>query len=489
MANELESASFYPNVTQLKARPGPGVTKYSITESDMKLRKWYKGNSDADDSDADADTIAATGGEAGRWKTIAYIPTEAAVSAGMLRTTAHTVADLYIDTDDGRDANDGQSEDAPVQTWAHLARLIESNVIDGTGDVPTVTVHVLSDNTTENIELTPRVRNGGTLVILDDRDVSERSIGSYAITSRTNWSDGSRTEVSFTCSGIPTSIAALPSGGGVGYQAVITASATADNVGACTWVAAETSARTALGPGWYQSELDDVIDAAVGDTVTFAQLRRLAVNVTVRVIGHGSVTFKDLELGVSGSQHSVNVADGGATFIRCLMHGFDAGNSIGGIGIGSVYLAGCRTANGCRTRTASALAIFATLHDRTSASALNVGNDSYLLTYGQSLVYGNPLVVDQRGHLDVEGSVSIYGATVGLSANNNSWIEVHAPMWGHNISSVYLSLSRFARVGYAASTLAMVGTTPTSAYSLAGTTNASLTLPAGAGTSTSIEAL
>jgi predicted RNA-binding Zn ribbon-like protein len=484
VANELESATFYRSVPLLKGRRGPRVTKYAIVTSNMKLYQWYPGNSDTDDSDTNADTIAATGGDAGRWKTIAYIPTEAAISAGMLRTTAHTEADWYVDADNGNDTYDGLTESTPLATFAELGARINANVIDGASDVPTVTVHVLSD-ITEDIELYVRVRNAGALLITDDRDVADRSIASYPITGRTNWSEGTYTEGTFTCSAIPTTIAALPSGGGVGYQAIITASATADNVGASTWVVAETSAKTALHPGWWQESFFDVVDAAVGDTVAFCRLRKLSGLVHIEVEGNGRVTFEDLELGTDGEGHSVSASRGTVYFNRCLVHGLDVGINEDAASVASVKLISSRTHNGCRTRQFSQATLWATCHTRSVSSALNCGG--LLFVEYRCLVYQNAVVVDPTGELIVEGSLSVYGATVGLEANTFSRTWVYDVMWGHNITTTFLRLQRCSRVVCSSGGLAITGTSPTNAYSLAGTSSASLTLPAGAGTSTSIE--
>lgn len=484
MANELESATFYPSVARLKGRRGPSVTKYAIVTANMKLYEWYPGNSDTDDSDTDADTIAPTGGTDGRWKTIAYIPTEAAISAGMLRTTAHTEADWYIDADNGNDTYDGLTEDTPLATFEELGERINANVIDGASAVPMVTVHVLSD-ITEDFELYVRVKNAGVLLIADDRDVADRAIGSYAITGRTNWDESTYTEGTFTCSGIPTSIAALPSGGGVGYQAIITASATADNVGASTWVVAETSAKTALHPGWWQESFSDVVDAAVGDTVAFCRLRKLSGSVTIMVDGNGRVEVQDLEVGTDGESHSVSVSRGAVRFNRCLVHGLDVGINEDRIGVGSVTLMSSRTHNGCRTRQFSQATLWATCHTRSVSSALNCGG--LLFVEYRCLVYQNAVVVDPTGEMIVEGSLSVYGATVGLEANTFSRTWVYDVMWGHNITTTFLRLQRCSRVVCSSGGLAITGTSPTNAYQLAGVGSASLTLPAGAGTSTSIE--
>jgi hypothetical protein len=133
--------------------------------------------------------------------------------------------------------------------------------------------------------------------------------------------------------------------------------------------------------------------------------------------------------------------------------------------------------------------LIATAHTRSIASALNVSERSYIGVDAQVLLYGNSVVIDSGGHLAVDRSFSIYGTSVAVEAGANSKVEVRGVLWGRNISSTFLRLTRFARVGYAASGLAMVGTIPSFAYTLAGTSTVALTLPAGAGTSTSIEAL
>jgi hypothetical protein len=401
---------------------------------------------------------------------------------------AITQEDFYVDWDDGDDDNDGTSENEAIKTIERLEQLLARGVVDGRINGGTVFVHILSADHEENIELVVRCSHAGRLLIYDDRAVAARAIASHPITSRVNWSTVTPVEASFTCSAIPTTIAALPSGGGVGYLAVITASATSDHVGASTWVVAETSARTALCPGWWQPDLFGTIDASVGDTVAFCRLRKLSGSVTVRVEGNGRVEFQDLEVGTSEEAHSVNVPNGSVRFTRCLVHGFDAGAHNDAVGFASVTFISSRTHNGCRTRHYSQTTLWATCHTRSVSSALNAGGKVFVSS--QSLVYQNPVVVDPTGEIYIDGSISVYGASVGLEADARSWTWVIGVMWGRNITSTFLRLQRFARVlATNEDSLVIVGTSPTNAYDLADDVSASLTLPAGEDTSTSIELL
>jgi hypothetical protein len=84
VANELESASFYSDVATLKARRGPSVEKYAIVRSNMKLYRFVPGNTTADDSDTTANSIAPSGGPAGRWLAIAFLQTAQAADVGAL---------------------------------------------------------------------------------------------------------------------------------------------------------------------------------------------------------------------------------------------------------------------------------------------------------------------------------------------------------------------------------------------------------------------
>jgi hypothetical protein len=98
MANPLESASFYTTVRALKARRGPGVEKFAIVQANLKLYRWTLDNADADDSDTTADTIAPTGGNAGRWKRMAFLSTAQSADIGALTavsgTPSATIADV-----------------------------------------------------------------------------------------------------------------------------------------------------------------------------------------------------------------------------------------------------------------------------------------------------------------------------------------------------------------------------------------------------------
>lgn len=98
MANPLESASFYSSVRALKARRGPGVEKFAIVQANMRLYRWTLDSAVADDSDTTATTIAATGGNAGRWIAIAYLTTMQAADVGALTAASGapsaTIADV-----------------------------------------------------------------------------------------------------------------------------------------------------------------------------------------------------------------------------------------------------------------------------------------------------------------------------------------------------------------------------------------------------------
>jgi hypothetical protein len=64
----------YASVTALRARQGPRLEKHVFVRDNHKVYRWIPGNADEDDSDDDADTLAPTGGYAGRWKSIGAIP-------------------------------------------------------------------------------------------------------------------------------------------------------------------------------------------------------------------------------------------------------------------------------------------------------------------------------------------------------------------------------------------------------------------------------
>jgi hypothetical protein len=70
----IQGIAVYPTVVSLKARMGPRLEKHVWVRENKKVYRWIPGNADADDSDTDADTIAPTGGNAGRWKSVASIP-------------------------------------------------------------------------------------------------------------------------------------------------------------------------------------------------------------------------------------------------------------------------------------------------------------------------------------------------------------------------------------------------------------------------------
>ncbi|MGK3981314.1 hypothetical protein WMF38_57485 [Sorangium sp. So ce118] len=77
MSEAIYGIAVYASVATLKARPGPRLEKHVYVRENRKLYRWIPGNADEDDSDSDADTLAATGGDSGRWKTIGVIPAQA----------------------------------------------------------------------------------------------------------------------------------------------------------------------------------------------------------------------------------------------------------------------------------------------------------------------------------------------------------------------------------------------------------------------------
>lgn len=74
MSDPAYGIAVYATVTSLKARMGPRLEKHVWVRENHKVYRWIPGNADTDDSDGDADTIAPTGGYAGRWKRVAVIP-------------------------------------------------------------------------------------------------------------------------------------------------------------------------------------------------------------------------------------------------------------------------------------------------------------------------------------------------------------------------------------------------------------------------------
>lgn len=74
MSDPAYGIAVYADVTTLKARQGPRLEKHVWVRENHKVYRWIPGNADTDDSDGDADTIAPTGGYAGRWKRVAVIP-------------------------------------------------------------------------------------------------------------------------------------------------------------------------------------------------------------------------------------------------------------------------------------------------------------------------------------------------------------------------------------------------------------------------------
>lgn len=93
MSDSIYGIAVYASVTALKARQGPRLEKHVFVRENHKLYRWIPGNADADDSDDDADTIAPTGGYAGRWKSIGVIPGEAEDVGELTDSTSGTASD------------------------------------------------------------------------------------------------------------------------------------------------------------------------------------------------------------------------------------------------------------------------------------------------------------------------------------------------------------------------------------------------------------
>lgn len=92
MSDSIYGIAVYASVTSLKARMGPRLEKHVLVRDNRKLYRWIPGNADADDSEDDADTIAPTGGYAGRWKTIGVIPGEAEDVGELTDSTSGTAS-------------------------------------------------------------------------------------------------------------------------------------------------------------------------------------------------------------------------------------------------------------------------------------------------------------------------------------------------------------------------------------------------------------
>jgi hypothetical protein len=93
VSDSIYGIAVYASVTTLKARMGPRLEKHVYVRENRKLYRWIPGNADADDSDDDADTIAPTGGYAGRWKAIGVIPGEAEDVGELTDSTSGTASD------------------------------------------------------------------------------------------------------------------------------------------------------------------------------------------------------------------------------------------------------------------------------------------------------------------------------------------------------------------------------------------------------------
>jgi hypothetical protein len=93
----IQGIAVYPSVTSLKARLGPRLEKHVWVRDNHKVYRWIPGNADEDDSDTDADTIAPTGGYAGRWKSVASIPGLADDPGTLTDSTGGTAGDTVGD--------------------------------------------------------------------------------------------------------------------------------------------------------------------------------------------------------------------------------------------------------------------------------------------------------------------------------------------------------------------------------------------------------
>jgi hypothetical protein len=93
VSDSIYGIAVYASVTTLKARMGPRLEKHVLVRENRKLYRWIPGNADADDSEDDADTIAPTGGYAGRWKSIGVIPGEAEDVGELTDSTSGTAGD------------------------------------------------------------------------------------------------------------------------------------------------------------------------------------------------------------------------------------------------------------------------------------------------------------------------------------------------------------------------------------------------------------
>jgi hypothetical protein len=93
VSDSIYGIAVYASVTTLKARMGPRLEKHVYVRENRKLYRWIPGNADADDSEDDANTIAPTGGYAGRWKTIGVIPGEAEDVGELTDSTSGTAGD------------------------------------------------------------------------------------------------------------------------------------------------------------------------------------------------------------------------------------------------------------------------------------------------------------------------------------------------------------------------------------------------------------
>jgi hypothetical protein len=97
VSDSIYGIAVYASVTALKARQGPRLEKHVYVRGNKKLYRWIPGNADADDSEDDADTIAPTGGYAGRWKAIGVIPGEAEDVGELTDSTSGTASSTVAD--------------------------------------------------------------------------------------------------------------------------------------------------------------------------------------------------------------------------------------------------------------------------------------------------------------------------------------------------------------------------------------------------------
>lgn len=385
--------------------------------------------------------------------------------------TPITQLSWFVDYVAGSDSNAGTTAAFPLKTFAELRKRLSYGAVDGnTGNV---TVNVMS-NSPEDVYLPIRGMNFGQLIV---QGYTRTSLGAFAISAITPWNDGTSTELSFTCSSIPTSLTAL---GAVGYLAEITGGPRA---GLSTFVIAETSSKVSLSAGWMDWNAFDIGTAQVGDTVTFYTLLRISGFFVIEPIGDCRIVFQDLEIADSTSFHGILVTGGQSSFYRCRLHSIDsdAGPFTTGASAGAI-VAGCLTVNGCRAYNGGTMWTFSSAHTRNNASALNAKIRGEVIVDGQSIVYQNAFVVEEFGIVGIYGSLSVYDTPVGIYVSNFSGVSQTGYFWVRNCASVGFWVFRRAGWTYGSHLPAIVGTAPTSATRMGATTAASLVLPLVVGT-------